>query len=127
MAAKRADWSDADAALAEVAAETDSRRPGGLAALEPEAEKVAGLLAAMANSKRLLILCALMDGERQAGELAALAGLNFSAASQHLARMRLQGLVGTRREGQANVYRLESDEVRAVLQTLYDVFCAPGR
>jgi DNA-binding transcriptional ArsR family regulator len=68
-----------------------------------------------------------MEGERQAGDLAALVGLNFSAASQHLARMRLQGLVGTRREGQAIVYRLESDEVRAVLQTLYDVFCAPGR
>jgi ArsR family transcriptional regulator, virulence genes transcriptional regulator len=99
----------------------------GLAELEPKAEKVAALLAAMANSKRLLILCALMQGERQAGDLATLVGLNFSAASQHLARMRLQGLVGTRREGQAIVYRLESDEVRAVLQTLYDVFCAPGR
>jgi DNA-binding transcriptional ArsR family regulator len=106
--------------------ETDAR-PSGLADLEPKAEKVAALLAAMANSKRLLILCALMEGERQAGDLAALVGLNFSAASQHLARMRLQGLVGTRREGQAIVYRLESDEVRAVLQTLYDVFCAPGR
>ncbi len=99
----------------------------GLADLEPKAEKVAALLAAMANSKRLLILCALMEGERQAGDLAALVGLNFSAASQHLARMRLQGLVGTRREGQAIFYRLESEEVRAVLETLYRVFCAPPR
>jgi DNA-binding transcriptional ArsR family regulator len=99
----------------------------GLAALEPKAEKVAALLSAMANAKRLLILCALMEGERQAGDLATSVGLNFSAASQHLARMRLQGLVGTRREGQAIFYRLESDEVRAVLATLYGVFCEPGR
>ncbi len=99
----------------------------GLAELEPKAEKVAALLSAMANSKRLLILCALMQGERQAGDLASLVGLNFSAASQHLARMRLQGLVGTRRDGQAIFYRLESDEVRAVLETLYGVFCEPGR
>jgi DNA-binding transcriptional ArsR family regulator len=106
--------------------ETDAP-PAGLADLEPKAEKVAALLSAMANSKRLLILCALMEGERQAGDLAALVGLNASAASQHLARMRLQGLVGTRREGQAIVYRLESDEVHAVLETLYGVFCAPGR
>jgi hypothetical protein len=41
--------------------------------------------------------------------------------------MRLQGLVGTRRDGQAIFYRLESDEVRAVLETLYGVFCEPGR
>jgi DNA-binding transcriptional ArsR family regulator len=102
-------------------------RADGLADLEPKAEKVAALLSAMANAKRLLILCALMEGERQAGDLAALVGLNFSAASQHLARMRLQGLVGTRRDGQAIFYRLESDEVRAVLETLYGVFCAPGR
>lgn len=100
--------------------------PEAIAALEPKAEQVAALLAAMANSKRLLMLCTLMQGGRSAGELATLVGLNFSAASQHLARMRLQGLVRTRREGQAVIYTLESDAVRAVLETLYAVFCAPA-
>lgn len=107
----------------------DASAPPGsdaIAALEPKAEQVAALLAAMANSKRLLMLCMLMQGGRSAGELAALVGLNFSAASQHLARMRLQGLVRTRREGQAVIYTLESDAVRAVLETLYAVFCAPA-
>jgi ArsR family transcriptional regulator, virulence genes transcriptional regulator len=107
------------------ATEPSPAMSGALADLEPKAENVAVLLSAMANSKRLLILCALMHGERQAGDLASIVGLTFSAASQHLARMRLQGLVATRRDGQAIHYRLESDEVRAVLETLYRVFCAP--
>jgi DNA-binding transcriptional ArsR family regulator len=100
--------------------------PTDLTDLEPKAEAAAELLAAMANAKRLLVLCALMQGERQVGDLASLVGLNVSATSQHLARMRLQRLVGTRREGQAIFYRLESDEIRAILTTLHGAFCRTG-
>ncbi|WP_051356921.1 ArsR/SmtB family transcription factor [Azorhizobium doebereinerae] len=97
-----------------------------LSILEPRAEEAAALLASMANAKRLLVLCHLVERERSVGELAAFAGLSQSALSQHLAKMRLQGLVATRREGQTIHYRLASREVRAVLETLYGLFCAPA-
>ena len=94
-----------------------------LTLLEQRAEEAAELLASMANAKRLLVLCHLVEGERSVGELAAIAGLNQPAVSQHLAKMRLQGLVTTRRDGQTIFYSLASDPVRAVLQTLYKVYC----
>ena len=97
-----------------------------LAMLEERAEEAAGLLASMANAKRLLVLCHLVEDERSVGELAAIAGLSQSALSQHLGRMRIQGLVKTRRDAQTIFYSLASDEVRAVLQTLYDLYCAPS-
>lgn len=94
-------------------------------ALEARAEEVAALLASMANAKRLLVLCHLVKGECSVGDLAVVAGLNQSALSQHLGKMRLQGLVTTRREGQTIYYSLASREVRRVLETLYELYCAP--
>lgn len=96
-----------------------------IAALEERAEEVAALLAAMANAKRLLVLCHLVEGERSVGELAAIAGISQSALSQHLAKMRLQRLVATRRDGQTIYYSLASTEVRVLIETLYRLFCAP--
>lgn len=105
-------------------------RPGpskpALPVLEARAEEAAALLASMANAKRLLVLCHLVEGERSVGDLAALAGLSQSALSQHLGKMRLQGLVTTRREAQMIYYSLASREVRAVLETLYGLYCAPA-
>src|SRR5512143_2227884 len=97
-----------------------------LTLLEERAEEAAGLLASMANAKRSLVLCHLVEEERSVGELAAIAGLSQSALSQHLGRMRIQGLVKTRRDAQTIFYSLASDEIRAVLQTLYDLYCAPS-
>jgi DNA-binding transcriptional ArsR family regulator len=68
-----------------------------------------------------------VEGERPVGELATMAGLSQSALSQHLARMRLQGLVKTRRDAQTIYYSLASKEVSAVLETLYAIYCAPPR
>ncbi|MGL5009880.1 MAG: ArsR/SmtB family transcription factor [Paracoccaceae bacterium] len=96
-------------------------------ALEAKAEEVAALLAAMANAKRLVVLCTLLAGERSVGDLAATVGLSPAALSQHLAKMRALRLVATRRAGQVIWYRLASDEVRAVLDTLYRVYCAPEK
>ncbi len=93
--------------------------------LQDRAEEAAALLASMANAKRLLVLCHLVEGERSVGDLASIAGLSQSAVSQHLGRMRLQGLVATRREGQTIFYSLASREVRAVLETLYGLYCGP--
>lgn len=93
--------------------------------LEPRAEEAAQLLAAMANPKRLLILCNLLEQERSVGELAEIVNLEQSPLSQHLSKLRALGLVKTRREGQSIRYRLASNEVTRVLTTLYEIYCAP--
>jgi DNA-binding transcriptional ArsR family regulator len=89
------------------------------------AEEAAELLAAMANPRRMLVLCKLLEGERSVGDLAEIVGLSQAALSQHLGKMRVLGLVSTRREAQTIYYRLASDNVRAVLKTLYAIYCAP--
>jgi DNA-binding transcriptional ArsR family regulator len=94
-----------------------------LAVLKERAEEAAELLASMANAKRLLVLCHLVEGERSVGDLATVAGLSQPALSQHLGRMRLQGIVKTRRDAQTIFYSLASREVRAVLETLYGLYC----
>jgi DNA-binding transcriptional ArsR family regulator len=96
-----------------------------LIALEAKAEEACRLLSAMGNPKRLMVLCNMLDGEKSVGELADIAGLSSAALSQHLGKMRALTLVKTRREGQMIYYSLASGEVRAVLETLYRLFCAP--
>jgi DNA-binding transcriptional ArsR family regulator len=93
-------------------------------ALEEKAEEASRLLTAMANAKRLMVLCNLLDGERSVGDHADLVGLSSAALSQHLGKMRALNLVTTRRDGQTIYYRLASPEVREVLQTLYRLYCA---
>lgn len=95
-----------------------------MTALEAKAEDVSVTLAAMANPKRLMVLCSLLMGEKSAGELADIVHLTPAALSQHLGKMRALRLVATRRDGQTIYYSLASAEVRAVLETLYRVYCA---
>jgi DNA-binding transcriptional ArsR family regulator len=91
--------------------------------MENNADQAAQLLASMANSRRLMVLCHLVEGECSVGALAQRVGLSQSALSQHLARMRSQGLVAARRDGQTVFYRLASTEVRALLETLHRLYC----
>ncbi|KQT45708.1 transcriptional regulator [Devosia sp. Leaf420] len=93
------------------------------AELEPRAEEAAQLLTAMANTKRLLILCNLIGQERSVSELSRIVALEQSPLSQHLSKLRALGLVKTRRDGQTIFYRLASEPVRKVLETLYDIYC----
>lgn len=97
-----------------------------IAELEPRADEAAELLAAMANTKRLLILCHLLGQELSVGELSKLVALAQSPLSQHLSRLRALKLVAARRDGQSVRYRLASDEVAAVLTTLHGIFCKPA-
>jgi DNA-binding transcriptional ArsR family regulator len=97
-----------------------------LASLEAKAEGAARMLAALANAKRLMALCHLVQGEKSVGDLADLVGLAPAALSQHLARMRDLRLVETRRDGQTIYYRVASAEVAAILETLYRLYCAPA-
>lgn len=95
--------------------------------LEAKAGEAARFLEALANPRRLMILCSLADGERSSGELARLVGLQQAALSQHLARLRQQNIVATRRESQMIYYRLASPAAVAVINTLADIFCRPAK
>ena len=92
--------------------------------MEQNADRASQLLTAMANPKRLLILCNLLDSELNVSELAERIDLGQSPLSQHLSKLRAWGLVKTRREGQQINYTLASDDVRQVLMTLYNIYCA---
>jgi ArsR family transcriptional regulator len=93
-------------------------------ALEARAGMVADLLGALANDRRLLILCKLVeDGEATVGALADEVGLSQSALSQHLARMREEGIVAFRREAQAVWYRIADPRVESLLATLHRLYC----
>ncbi len=91
--------------------------------LQQSARRASALLKAMSNEHRLLILCQLLHEERSVGELERLIGLSQSALSQHLARLRRDHLVQTRRSAQTIYYSLAGDEARTILKTLYDLYC----
>lgn len=97
------------------------------AQLQAAACQASQLLRALANEYRLLILCHLMEGEKQVAELKQLIDLSQSALSQHLGRLRQEGLVRTRRESQAIFYSLAGTEVRQVMAVLYDLYCRPAK
>ncbi|MBM5812196.1 MAG: winged helix-turn-helix transcriptional regulator [Gammaproteobacteria bacterium] len=109
----RAD-SRAAAALPAPAARAMRRRAGTAAAF----------LKALANEQRLCILCTLVERPLSVGELNAEVDLSQSALSQHLAVLRAAGLVTTARRGQTIRYAVPAGDVRRVLTTLHDVFCA---
>ena len=91
--------------------------------LETKARHASSLLKAMANEHRLLVMCRLLEGEKSVGELVRLVGLSQSALSQHLARLRRDQLVQTRRAAQTIYYSLAGPHARAVIETLYDLYC----
>lgn len=89
-----------------------------------QAGEAVGLLKAMANECRLLVLCHLSaSGELSVGELAERVDLSQSALSQHLAKLREEGLVATRKEAQTVFYRLCDPKAEQVLALLHDLFC----
>ncbi|MGE0715551.1 MAG: ArsR/SmtB family transcription factor [Alphaproteobacteria bacterium] len=91
--------------------------------LRANAERASRLLKAMSSPHRLLVLCWLAEGERSVGELGALIGLGQSALSQHLARLRRDGLVKTRRDRQTIYYSLDGEASQRVMKTLYEIYC----
>ncbi|MEQ8967829.1 MAG: metalloregulator ArsR/SmtB family transcription factor [Azospirillaceae bacterium] len=95
--------------------------------LQSNARIASRLLKAMSNERRLLILCHLAQGECSVGQLESVVGLSQSALSQHLARLRQDGLVATRRSAQTIYYSLAGDEARRIMQTLHDIYCVEAR
>ena len=95
--------------------------------LRENARRASALLKAMSNERRLLILCHLAEGEKSVGALEEIVGLSQSALSQHLARLRRDRLVATRRAAQTIYYALAGKEAGAIMMTLHDLYCAPTR
>ncbi|MGE0725391.1 MAG: ArsR/SmtB family transcription factor [Alphaproteobacteria bacterium] len=95
------------------------------ARLLDSARRASRLLKSMSNPHRLAILCLVAERERSVGELGDLIGLNQSALSQHLARLRLDRLVRTRRHRQSIYYSLDDEAAQQVMETLYKIYCAP--
>ena len=91
--------------------------------MEQAAREASALLKAMSNERRLLILCHLSRGERSVGELCQLVDISQSALSQHLAKLRADGLVTTRREAQTIYYSLCGEAVQRILDSLYSLYC----
>lgn len=99
-----------------------------LVAFEANATAVAGVLRALGNERRLMILCRLVEsGEETVGTLAEAVGLGQSALSQHLARMREEGIVAFRRESQTLWYRVADPRIEQLLSALHRLYCKPNQ
>jgi len=102
-----------------------SRPPRDLATFEANALEVAQVLRTLANERRLMILCKLVEwGEATAGSLAEAVGLSQSALSQHLAKMREEGIVTFRRDAQTLWYRIADPRTETLLGHLQRLYCS---
>lgn len=96
--------------------------------LENQAKDVAALMRMFANERRLLIVCKLVEyGEASVGTLAEDVGLSVSALSQHLAKLKAEGVVVARRDSQTMWYRIADRRVEELISTLYRLFCKPRK
>jgi DNA-binding transcriptional ArsR family regulator len=94
-----------------------------LAELHDMATNACELLKAMSNKWRLMILCQLSEGEKTVGELQSLLGVGQSAVSQHLAILRRENIVDSRKNAQSIFYSLSGEQAIKVMATLHEVFC----
>jgi DNA-binding transcriptional ArsR family regulator len=95
-------------------------------AMRNNADTAAQLLKMLANGQRLRVLCLLVEGELSVGQINERVDLSQSALSQHLAKLRDEELVATRREAQTIYYRLSSGPAGQILAALYDIYCGTG-
>lgn len=99
-------------------------RTHDLASLETQASKVAALLRILANKSRLLILCRLIElVEVSPSGLADDLGLSASALSQHLTKLRDEGIIVSRRDGHVVWYRIADERVEELLTALHRLYC----
>ena len=96
-----------------------------LSLFEESAGRAATLLRLLGNERRLMVLCQLAEGELSVGDIQLRVGLSQSALSQHLALLREEGVVGTRRESQTIYYRIIDHSAMRIIETLAELFCPP--
>lgn len=95
---------------------------------QKNATEVAGILSALANERRLMILCQLVEyGEATVGSLVDAVGISQSALSQHLSKMREEGIVTFRKESQTVWYRIADPRIEKLFATLHHLFCRTAR
>lgn len=94
-------------------------------ALRAYAREAADLMRSLANEKRLLIVCQLVDGEKSVTAISDALGIRQTTVSQQLSLLRREGVVQPRRDAQTVYYSLTSDHVRSVVELLYTRFCRP--
>jgi len=99
------------------------KKPIKIKTLEENAGKAEAILKLLANKNRLMILCYIIEGGKSVGEIVDYVGLSQSAVSQHLAKMREQGIVSTDKKGQTVYYRIIDKDVEAILATLHTLYC----
>lgn len=92
-----------------------------------KARKASDFLKALSHENRLLLLCLLAEKERTVTELENILSLRQPMVSQQLARLRLDQMVSTRRDGKAIYYSLANDDVRRMISVIYDIFCGPQK
>mgnify|MGYP006187483049 CR=1 FL=1 len=93
--------------------------------MQAAAQDACRLMKVLSNPDRLLLLCQLLQGEHNVGELEAALGIVQPTLSQQLTVLRDEALVSTRREGKNIYYRIDSPQAQAVIRTLYQQFCNP--
>ncbi len=96
---------------------------GDVDQMRQHAPEAAGLMSALGNESRLMVLCALTQGPRSVGELNQIVPLSQSALSQQLGKLRDRGLVTTRRESQTIYYSLAPGPAQRIIETLHDIYC----
>ena len=103
--------------------ETEDLSPKDLDDMMESAKEATDFLKALAHEGRLIILCRLAEKECSVAELEEMLSARQAAVSQQLARLRLEGLVSTRREGKTIYYSLSDERVRRSIKLIYDLFC----
>jgi DNA-binding transcriptional ArsR family regulator len=91
--------------------------------MQRSASDVSDLLKLLGHPDRLMVLCQLKFGEQSVGELSRNVGIKQSPLSQHLARMRHEGVVTSRRDAQTMYYSIADDKVAKVVGVLYELYC----
>ena len=91
------------------------------------AQKASDMMKLLGHPHRLMILCELKMGEQSVGELSKKIGIAQSPLSQHLARMRHEDVVESRRDAQTVYYSLKEGEASQLIQALYRIFCEPNQ
>jgi DNA-binding transcriptional ArsR family regulator len=104
-------------------ASPSKRIVGDLDSMAAKAKEASDFLKALAHEGRLMILCVLCDGEKSVNELERRLALRQPTVSQQLARLRMDGLVSTRRDGKAIYYSLANEDVRTVIDAVHKAFC----
>lgn len=103
--------------------DVDNLTPEQMSDMECSIESASNFLKAISHEGRLMILCYLVLRERSVTELERELGWRQASVSQQLARLRMEGIVKTRREGKAIYYSIAEDHTQKILDVVHDVFC----